>query len=113
MCAAMSGAPPGNRVTRSVHQLCHVASAWSQASLWLQGDVFQPTAWRPCHLSGPSFPGSAVVKNPPAKAGDVSDSGSAPGLGRSPGGESNLLQYHCLENPMRRGAGWSLRVGHH
>ena len=29
------------------------------------------------------FPGSSVVKNPPANAGDT---GSTPGLGRSPGG---------------------------
>ena len=28
-----------------------------------------------------------VVKNPPANAGDVGDAGSAPGSGRSPGGE--------------------------
>ena len=35
-------------------------------------------------------------------AGDV---GSAPGLGRSPGGgHNNPLQYSCLENPMDRGA---------
>ena len=66
---------------------------------------------------GPSFPGGAVVKNPPAEAGDVRDSGSVPGLGRSPGGESSLLQYSCLENAMGRGAGWlqsteSLRVRH-
>ena len=27
-----------------------------------------------------------VVKNPPVNAGDVSDMGSIPGLGRSPGG---------------------------
>ena len=27
-----------------------------------------------------------VVKNQPAKAGDVRDEGSIPGLGRSPGG---------------------------
>ena len=31
-----------------------------------------------------------VVKNPPASAGDLRDSGSIPGLGRSPGlGNSN------------------------
>ena len=42
-----------------------------------------------------------VVKNPPANAGDL---GSIPGLGRSPGeGDSNPLQYSCLENPMDRG----------
>ena len=34
------------------------------------------------------------------------DTGSIPGLGRSPGeGNSNPLQYSCLENPMDRG-GW-------
>ena len=47
------------------------------------------------------FPGGAVVKSPPASAGD---SGSISGLGRSPGeGNGNPLQYYCLENPMDRG----------
>ena len=46
-----------------------------------------------------------VVKNPPASAGVVTDSGSVPGSGRSPGGgNGNPLQYLCLENPMDRGA---------
>ena len=46
-----------------------------------------------------------VVKNWPANAGDVRDAGSIPGSGRSPGGgNSNPLQYSCLENPMDRGA---------
>ena len=46
-----------------------------------------------------------VVKNPPANAGDTREVGSIPGLGRSPrGGNSNLLQYSCLENPMNREA---------
>ena len=31
-----------------------------------------------------SFPGSTVVKNPSANAGDARDGGSVPGLGRSP-----------------------------
>ena len=35
-----------------------------------------------------------MVKNPPANAGDVGDSGLIPGLGRYPGvGNDNLLQY--------------------
>ena len=43
-----------------------------------------------------------MVKNPSANAGD---SGSIPGLGRSPGGgNGNPLQYSCLEDPMDRGA---------
>ena len=46
-----------------------------------------------------------VVKNLPAKAGDVRDMGSIPGSGRSPGeGNGNPLQYSCLENPMDREA---------
>ena len=49
------------------------------------------------------FPGSAVVKNLPANAGDPD---SIPGLGRSfGGGTGNPLQYSCLENPMDRESG--------
>ena len=51
------------------------------------------------------FPGGAVVKTPPTNAGDERDTGSIPGLGRSPGGEhGDPLQYSCLENAMDRGA---------
>ena len=46
-----------------------------------------------------------VVKNLPANAGDVRDTGSILRLGRSPGGG----QYSCLENPMDRGA-WRVIV---
>ena len=43
------------------------------------------------------FPGGSVVKNPPAIIGDT---GSVPGVGRSPGkGNGNLLQYSCLRIP--------------
>ena len=46
-----------------------------------------------------------VIKNLPANAGDVRDTGSIPGWERSPGGGyGNPLQYSCLENPMDRGA---------
>ena len=39
-----------------------------------------------------------MVKDPTANEGDV---GLIPGSGRSPGaGNSNPLQYSCLENPM-------------
>ena len=49
-----------------------------------------------------------VVNNLPVNAGDKRDSGSIPGLGRSPGGgHGNPLQYSCLENPMDRGAWWA------
>ena len=55
------------------------------------------------------FPGDSVVKNPPAKAGDV---GSVPGVGRSPGeGNGNPLQYSYLGNPMDREAWWATVQG--
>ena len=55
------------------------------------------------------FPGGSVVKNLPANAGDT---GSIPGLGRSPGEENcNPLQYSCRENPMDRGAWWAIVHG--
>ena len=48
-----------------------------------------------------------VVKQPPTKAGDT---GSIPGWGRSlGGGNGNLFQYSCLENPMDREA-WRATV---
>ena len=51
---------------------------------------------------------AAVIKNPPANAGDVRNMGSIPGLGRPPGGEhGNPLQYCCLENPVDGGAWWA------
>ena len=40
------------------------------------------------------------IKNLPAKARNIRDSGSIPGSGRTPGrGHGNPLQYSCLENP--------------
>ena len=60
------------------------------------------------------FPGGSMVKNPPANAGDTGDTGSIPGLGRSPGGgNGNPLQYSCLENPMDRRAWWATFHGDH
>ena len=50
------------------------------------------------------------LKNPPDSAGDSRGMGLIPGLGRSPGeGNSNVLQYSCLENPMGREA-WRATV---
>ena len=46
-----------------------------------------------------------LVKNPPAKAGDIRDVGLIPGSGRSPGERhGNSLQYSCLETHMDRRA---------
>ena len=53
-----------------------------------------------------------MVKNPPANAGDVSDTGLIPGLGRSAGGgNGNPLQYSCLGNPIDREAWWATVPG--
>ena len=50
-----------------------------------------------------------VIKNLPANVGDARDSGSIPGLGRSPGVENgDRLQYSCLENSMDKGAWWAI-----
>ena len=47
------------------------------------------------------FPVAQTVKN-------TGDPGSFPGSGRSPGeGNSNPLQYSCLENSIDRGAWWA------
>ena len=61
-----------------------------------------------------------MVKNSPAIAGDKGDTGSIPGLGRSPGGgNGNPLHYSSLEIPgteepgrLQSGDKGSKRVGH-
>ena len=41
-----------------------------------------------------------VVKNPPANAENIRDTGLIPESGRSPGeGNGNSLQYSCQESP--------------
>ena len=53
------------------------------------------------------FPGGSVSKEPDCNAGGL---GLIPRLGRFPGeGNSNPLQYSCLENLMDREA-WSVAV---
>ena len=44
-----------------------------------------------------------MIKNLPANEGDIGDTDSIPGFGRSPGvGDGTPLQYFCLENSMVR-----------
>ena len=55
-----------------------------------------------------------MVKNTPAKAGDVRDTGLIPGLGKSPGrGNGTIFQYSCLENSTVRGAWQAVVHGGH
>ena len=60
-----------------------------------------PKTWQRYMLIYLLFPGGSDSKESSCNAGDL---GSAPGLGRSPGGgHGNPLQYSCLENPMDGG----------
>ena len=71
--------------------------------------VCKRCVWRlPCSfLSG--FPSGSNGKG---SAWNVGDPGLIPGSGRSPGGgHGNPLQCSCLENPMDRGAWWSIVHG--
>ena len=53
-----------------------------------------------------------MVKNLPANAGDTGDVVWIPGSGRSLGeGNSNPLQYSCLENSINGGAWWATVPG--
>ena len=53
-----------------------------------------------------------VVKNLPANAGDVRDTGSISELGRCPeGGHGNPVQGSCLEDPMDRRTWWAAVCG--
>ena len=61
------------------------------------------------------FPGGSAVKDLPANAGDLRDTGSTPVSGRSPGGGNGCpFKYACLGNPTGRapgGAWWAIVRG--
>ena len=70
---------------------------FSNEDLWAANSYMRLTWW----LSG---------KEPACNKGDARDAGSISGSGRSPGGgNSNLPQYSCKENPMDRRA-WQATV---
>ena len=53
-----------------------------------------------------------MIRNLPANAGDVRDTGLIPGSGRSPGeAVGKPLQYSCLENPMDKRVCWATVCG--
>ena len=54
------------------------------------------------------FLGGSAAKESACNAEAVGDTGSIPGLGRSPGGgHGNPLQCPFLENPVDRGTWWA------
>ena len=76
-------------------------------SLSEKKDLVQRGLW--CEFGSP---GGSGVKNLQASAGDSGDRALIPGSERSPaGGNGNLLQYSCLDNPMDRGACRPLSMG--
>ena len=67
---------------------------------WRQSEQKAHTLWKCKIYLMTGFPDGAVVKNPPANAGDSS---WIPRSGRYPGvGNGNPLQYFCLKSPMER-----------
>ena len=72
-------------------------------SLWDPGSI-----WEKIHSPNQGLLLWLRNKESTCSAGTTGDTGSVPGLGRSPGGgNGNPLQYPCLENPMDRGAWWA------
>ena len=84
----------------------YIAALFTIARTWKQHRCLSADEWtkKLCYIYM-GFPGSSDSKESPYSAGDL---GSIPGPGGSPGeGNSNPLQYSCLENPMDRGAWWA------
>ena len=67
---------------------------------------------KPASLMSPTLAGRFFTTSVTQKATNVGDVGSISASGRSPGeGDGNPLQYSCLENPMNRGAWWTILHG--
>ena len=88
----------------------------ASSTRWVQGLCLTPRLAMPCsgkflNLWALVSSGSQVMlvgENLPANAGDLTDTSSISGLGRSPrGGNGNPLQSSCLENGQRSLVGYS------
>ena len=131
-CSCLEPTPAPQHTARHHAGIVFLATAMETVSLLAPGKVSVPQLLPSCRKSKPvthsyplGFPNASlvsvedahgasqvvlVVKNPPANAGDLRDSGSILGLGKSSGEENgNPLQYVCLENPIDSGA-WQAMV---
>ena len=100
-CAWPSGSSPG------LHRVAVVSPHQSQETVGALPPSHHLRIRRD-HAYKWAFQVALVVKNQPSNAGDIRDTGSIPGSGRSPGGgHGNPLQYSCLENPTDRGVWWA------
>ena len=106
---------PGKNTGVGCHFLLQCMKVKSESEV-AQSSPTRATPWTAAHQAPPSmgfsrqeyWSGCHCLLQP-ANAGDIKDTGSVPGLGRSPGGgHDNPLQY-CLENSMDRGA-WQATV---
>ena len=116
LCDPMDWSPPGASVRgdspgKHIGMGCHVPLQGSRSPI-LQADSLpaeppeEPHTLDTRPLSRASQM-ALVVKNLPAKVGDLRNVGSIPGMGRSSsGGHGNPLQDSCLENPTDREAWW-------
>ena len=80
----------------------HAREAPHNKHIWIESkSTFQAvTKTQVVTLRAGVFQVSLVVKNLPANAGDLRDTGLITGLGLFPGGvHGNPLHYSCLENP--------------
>ena len=88
----------------SIKEIEFVVKIFTQRKLHTQKS---PLVVNPKHLMG--FPSSSDGKE---SASNGRDLGLVSGLGRSPGeGNSNQLQYSCLENSVDRGAWQAIVYG--
>ena len=122
-CPAAFFIPWGSSCLHWINQPCSVFAAPGSFSYFILSDQIQILWWKldlckfsfmPKCLPGIAFcqilPDSSQWKSRqiywPSKEStcNAGDLGSIPGLGRCPGGgNSNPLQYSCLENPMNTG----------
>ena len=87
-------ADPQQRGENSLSRALHLGSKTNSCQLLRACHENIRITWE--HISTQAFPSGSVVKNLSANAGDT---GSIPGLGRSPGEGNSLLQYSCLKMP--------------
>ena len=73
-------------------------SQWYHPTISFSVVPFSSSSFIMIHLAGWASQVELVVKKMPASAGDIRDTGSISGWGRSPKGRhGNSLQYSCLE----------------
>ena len=85
--------------TWAVYTACPISRELRVTEVWKEASLHRFWEFESWFTSSWGFPGGTAVKNPPTSAGNIRDTVSIPGLGRSSGGgNGNPLQHPCLEN---------------